>query len=277
MAIDSRWARVEEVPAHYTREIKAGSLKGKSDISPQWRTRAMTELYGLQGEGWTWTETGRDTLACGNGEVLCFVQGVIKYKTEKGEWSSPIEGNGGNKLIALANGKPKPNDEGWKMATTDAIGTALKGIGFASKVYEGSFDGSKYLDKGAALAAEKIGLERRTKLLEHFPENIISGYEAQQGQIAEFSLEHLEMVKAGLSQGYLLFLHREVNTYLKRRMDCGAHQNELSSSISKHLGVNRVQECQDHKKLEDFANHNIHKIDELTAKNKEVIKEKEEA
>ena len=36
------------------------------------------------------------------------------------------------------------NDEGYKMAVTDALGTAMKMLGVAAEVYLGNFDGSKY-------------------------------------------------------------------------------------------------------------------------------------
>lgn len=69
---------------------------------------------------------------------------VAVYTISDGEKSAPIIGIGGNKIVSLANGEPRPNDEGWKMAYTDALGTALKSLGVASEIYEGNFDGSKY-------------------------------------------------------------------------------------------------------------------------------------
>ena len=41
---------VKSVPAEALREIQAGRLRGKSDISPMWRIQKMTEVFG------TWME-----------------------------------------------------------------------------------------------------------------------------------------------------------------------------------------------------------------------------
>ncbi|MEE9593564.1 MAG: hypothetical protein V3W28_08290 [Thermoplasmata archaeon] len=62
-------------------------------------------------------------------------------------WSYPIEGIGGSKLIEKEKNGLHNNDEGWKMATTDALGTACKYIGLAADVYLGGGKGptgSKY-------------------------------------------------------------------------------------------------------------------------------------
>ena len=45
--------------------------------------------------------------------------------------------------------RAKPNDEGYKMAITDALGTAMKVIGVAADIYRGNFDGSKYREDPA--------------------------------------------------------------------------------------------------------------------------------
>ena len=43
---------VKSVPAAALREIQAGRLRGKSDISPMWRIQKMTEVFGACGIGW---------------------------------------------------------------------------------------------------------------------------------------------------------------------------------------------------------------------------------
>lgn len=139
----SNWTQVSKVPQSYLKTIGFGKLKGKSDISPQWRIKAMTEVYGLCGVGWVHNLVNQWTETASNGEVLAFVEVSVKIKVD-GEWSLPFTGLGGNKIEELAKGNLKPNDEGYKMAYTDALGTALKCIGVASEIYEGNFDGSKY-------------------------------------------------------------------------------------------------------------------------------------
>ena len=132
-------------PKDALREIQAGRLKGKTDINPQWRYKVMTEKFGLIGVGWKyevqklWTEQGA------GGEVLAFAQVAVFVKDGE-NWSDPIEGIGGSKLVALEKGAPVSNDEGYKMAVTDAFSTALKMLGVAADIYAGRWDGSKYRD-----------------------------------------------------------------------------------------------------------------------------------
>lgn len=130
------------------KKIQAGRLKGKSDINPQWRYLAMTRLFGPCGVGWKfeivrqWTEPGAD------GEVLAFVNVNVYVRTHyEGAWSDPIPGTGGNTLVVKERSGMHNNDEAFKMATTDALGTAMKMLGVAAEVYMGGFD-SKY-DRGA--------------------------------------------------------------------------------------------------------------------------------
>ena len=132
-------------PRDALRTIEAGKLKGKTDINPQWRYKAMTEKFGLVGIGWKyevqklWTEQG-----AGN-EKLAFAQVAVFVKDDEA-WSEPIVGIGGSRLVALEKGSAVSNDEGYKMAVTDAFSTALKMIGVAADIYAGRWDGTKYKD-----------------------------------------------------------------------------------------------------------------------------------
>lgn len=133
-------------PAQMLKPIEGGKLKDKTDINPQWRYRAMTEAFGLVGIGWDyeiqklWAESGA------GGEVLCFAQVSVRVK-QNDVWSEPVIGIGGSKLVQLEKGGLVSNDEGYKMAVTDAFSTALKMLGVASAIYEGLWDGSKYRDE----------------------------------------------------------------------------------------------------------------------------------
>ena len=135
-------------PKDALREIQAGKLKGKTDINPQWRYKAMTEAFGLVGIGWKyevrklWTEQGAGA------EKLAFAQ-VAVYIKDGDTWSDPIEGIGGSKLIQFEKGAAVSNDEGYKMAVTDAFSTALKMLGVAADIYAGRWDGTKYNDEPA--------------------------------------------------------------------------------------------------------------------------------
>ena len=138
-----KWEKVSRVPVNRLKTIQFGALKGKSDINPQWRIKAMTEVYGLCGIGWYHECKDRWSEKCDNGEVLAFCE-VSVYVKDGESWSRPITGIGGNKTVSKNKNGLVPNDEGWKMAYTDALGTALKSIGVASEIYEGNYDGSKY-------------------------------------------------------------------------------------------------------------------------------------
>ena len=137
--------KLSHPPENMLRNIDGGKLKGKTDINPQWRYKAMNETFGLVGIGWKyevmrlWTEAGAD------GEVLSFAQVAVYVKTGD-TWSNPIIGIGGSKLVQFEKGQLVSNDEGFKMAITDAFSTSLKMIGVAAAVYEGKWDGSKYND-----------------------------------------------------------------------------------------------------------------------------------
>lgn len=140
----SVWNKVSQAPSHFLKKIEFGYLKGKSDINPQWRLMAMTQAYGQVGHGWTyrivkmWTETGSD------GQMMAFSEVAVKTKLN-GEWGEEFSGIGGSMICQIANSKLKSNDEGYKMATTDALSVAFKAVGVAADIYLGNFDGSKYL------------------------------------------------------------------------------------------------------------------------------------
>lgn len=136
---------LSQPPATALRQITAGNLKGKTDINPQWRYEAMTEKFGLVGIGWKyeiqklWTEKGAKD------EVLAFAQvAVFIRNADTKEWSDPIVGIGGSKLVNAFNAGLQSNDEGYKMAVTDAFSTSLKMLGVAADIYAGRWDGSQY-------------------------------------------------------------------------------------------------------------------------------------
>ena len=133
-------------PKDALRQIEAGKLKGKTDINPQWRYKAMTEKFGLVGCGWKyevqklWTEQGAGS------EKLAFAQ-IAVFVKDGDNWSEPIVGIGGSKLVQFEKGAFVSNDEGYKMAVTDAFSTALKMLGVAADIYAGRWDGTKYNDE----------------------------------------------------------------------------------------------------------------------------------
>lgn len=140
-------------PQDAIREIKGGNLKGFSDINPQWRTEVVTREIGLCGIDWKFEVSDTFTQAVeATGEVLVFVK-VAVYIKDADEWSAPIYGFGGDYLVKKDRNGVRGNDEGMKMAVTDALGTALKMIGVGADVYRGltknGVSDSKYAQRDA--------------------------------------------------------------------------------------------------------------------------------
>lgn len=137
--MDQRYMSLSEVPTDATKKIQAGKLKGKSDINPQWRYEAMTEVFGLCGEGWKFEITNTIQVPVpATGELMIFVFLNLYIKGPDG-WSAPIPGSGGDFLIVKDKNGIHGNDEGYKMATTDALGTSAKMVGVAASVYRGTY------------------------------------------------------------------------------------------------------------------------------------------
>ena len=136
------WDNLRVVPRDALKEIKGGRLSGKSDINPQWRYEVMTKEFGACGVGWkyeianTWTHEAKD-------QVMVFVQ-VNMYIKVGDQWSAPIPGIGGDFLLESEKDGLHANDEAYKMATTDALGVAMKMLGVAADVYRGLANDSKY-------------------------------------------------------------------------------------------------------------------------------------
>ncbi len=143
------YKNLSDVPQWARRTIKEGTLKGMTDISPMWRIEAMTEAFGPCGIGWYYEITRQWEVEKDDLMVFCNINLYIKVG---GEWSKPIQGTGGNKIVARfgtsggkAEGYLKTSDEGYKMALTDALSVAMKSLGVGSSIYTGANDTSKYM------------------------------------------------------------------------------------------------------------------------------------
>lgn len=146
--------RVREAPKEALRPIQAGRLKGKTDINPMWRIKALTELFGPSGIGWYVEVLEKRERDCPSGEVMCFVDIALYVKDGEG-FSKPIYGTGGHKLVAKESSGLYANDEGWKMAYTDAISVACKALGLAADVYWAE-DKTKYTAAAEPEKAEPV-------------------------------------------------------------------------------------------------------------------------
>ena len=123
-------------PNDAVKSIKGGNLKGFSDINPQWRYEALTNLFGPCGIGWKYTIDDVHEKEVSTGELMVFVK-VSLYIKDKENWSAPIPAYGGDYLIKKDRNGIHGNDEAMKMAVTDALGTACKMIGVAADIYRG--------------------------------------------------------------------------------------------------------------------------------------------
>ena len=134
---------LKAVPRDALKEIGFGKLKGKSDINPQYRYEAMTQEFGVCGIGWkydivkTWTQPAND------GQVMVFVE-IALYIKDGDSWGGGIPAIGGDFLLEKDKNGLHGNDEAYKMATTDALGVAMKMLGVAADVYRGLANDSKY-------------------------------------------------------------------------------------------------------------------------------------
>ncbi len=145
------WRRAQRPPKEALRTIKGGKLAGFTDVNPQYRLQAMTEIFGPIGLGWYYEIVEMAAIKGAGGEVIASVR-IRLYIKDGDEWSKPIEGVGGSKIIMLAKGSLESNDEGFKMALTDALSVAMKQLGIASDVYWGLWDGTKYRESDMAFS-----------------------------------------------------------------------------------------------------------------------------
>jgi len=169
------YEEVRSVPAHALRTIESGPLKGKSDVNPMFRIQILTRLFGPVGFGWyteicrKWTESTED------GSTAVFVD-INLYVRKDGEWSKPIHGTGGNKLVTLDTKweqgvrtvSPHIDDEAYKKAYTDALSVACKSLGIAADVYWAA-DVTKYSDPSREQHGWGIREDRADKPAEQSP------------------------------------------------------------------------------------------------------------
>lgn len=135
------YEKYRSVPENAQKPITAGRLKNKTDINPMWRIKALTELFGPCGIGWYY-ETTRKWIEESGQEAAAFVD-IKMYVKVDGEWSRPIEGNGGSMFRASEAKGLRTSDECYKMATTDAISVACKQLGIGADIYWNA-DSTKY-------------------------------------------------------------------------------------------------------------------------------------
>lgn len=144
MNMNEKFSLMAKPPQDALNPIQFGRLKGKSDISPQWRIEALTEVFGLCGVGWYFEVLGTTFVDVpATEERMVYVTVAIYVKEDSGEWSKPVIGVGGDFVIIRDKNGVHGNDEAMQMAVTDGLGKAAKCLGIASDIYRGKYD-SKY-------------------------------------------------------------------------------------------------------------------------------------
>ena len=148
--------KTRAVPKEAQKPIGAGRLKGMTDINPMWRIKTLTELFGPCGIGWyyeveeKWTENvyythdGETDKHLEEQIANIMISLYIKDPTT-GEWSKPITGVGGSKIVSLEKNGFYVDDEAFKKAQTDALSVACKNLGIGADVYWDK-DSDKYID-----------------------------------------------------------------------------------------------------------------------------------
>ena len=136
------WQQLEKTPKEAQKEIGAGRLKGFTDINPMWRLKKLTEVFGPCGIGWKYEVVSTHTMHGPNEEQAAFVNILLYYKKD-GEWSEGVPGMGGSMFVTKERNGMHTSDECFKMALSDAIGTACKALGMSADIYF-SKDRSKY-------------------------------------------------------------------------------------------------------------------------------------
>lgn len=160
----SFWDRWATVPKAAQKTIKGGRLNGFTDINPVWRYKVLTDTFGPCGFGWKytverlWCEPVKD-------EILAFAEVTLSYKDANGDWSQPIPGIGGSKLAQEEKGGVRPNDEGYKMAITDALSVACKALGVGADIYWAAGGDSKYPSEPATFtpAVETVKVQSNAR------------------------------------------------------------------------------------------------------------------
>lgn len=138
------WDKYKEVPKNALKDFNNGKFKG-TDINTMWRLKCLTETFGMCGFGWYFKIKDKWTEKTEAGDEFAFVE-IELFVKKDGEWSMPISGTGGNKLLRVTkDGELSTSDEAFKMAVTDAIGVACRNLGIGADVYWAN-DKTKYTE-----------------------------------------------------------------------------------------------------------------------------------
>lgn len=152
------YEKVRSVPDEAKKKISGGRLNGMTDISPMWRIKSLTSVFGACGMGWRY-EIVRQWIEDGSDGTRCAFTNINLYVKQDGEWSFSIPGTGGSMIVSKERGGLYTDDEAFKKSLTDAIGVACKALGIGADVYWDK-DASKYDTRRDDSGAEPKGENR---------------------------------------------------------------------------------------------------------------------
>lgn len=138
-----------EVPETAKKQFDNGKFSG-TDISPMWRIKKLTEMFGPVGFGWYYEILSERSEE--HGSTTIAIVDINLYVKMDGEWSKPIYGTGGNNIKRQTRNGESVSDEGYKMALTDALSVACKALGIGADVY---WDKDKTKYTAYAVASEQ--------------------------------------------------------------------------------------------------------------------------
>lgn len=137
------WDRVCTTDAAYTKEFKrAGGFKGTA-TNATWLAREATRVFGPCGIGWGFTVADEKYREGANGTVVHVVLLKLWYVLDgkRGE----LEQFGQTTFVGKNQNGTYTDEEAPKKSITDAMSKCLSLLGFASDVYLGFWDDSKYV------------------------------------------------------------------------------------------------------------------------------------
>ena len=146
-------------PKEARKTIKGGRLNGFTDINPMWRIKALTEQFGPCGLGW-YIDIVETKLEEHGEEVKAFAKVNLYWRLNQNAsepWSAPVTGLGGSSFVSKERSGAYVSDECFKMAVTDAIGSACKLLGMSADVFYAD-DRTKY--STAPAEAEPVIISR---------------------------------------------------------------------------------------------------------------------
>lgn len=141
--------RIRSVPKEAQSQVSYGAMK-LTAINPMYRLKVLTEEFGPCGEGFRFEILKDDIVEVkdANGTVTesCeYMTVALYYRLENGEWSDPVVGFGGNKIISTNNnGKRVIDEDAKKKCYSDAIGICCKNLGLGADIWWSNDPGDKY-------------------------------------------------------------------------------------------------------------------------------------